>query len=131
MYLKCTQNGVVMDSERELKVINKNLKNTAFAPSNVDVAEHFIKGLKQNVWRCLEDQALLGWWTEPKELQKMAIEVAAVDNDDNERFYHGKWVGDDIPSWEPEASLRNCKQMISDCSLRSGKTITGGHCRTK
>ena len=72
-YLKCVQSGRVMDFVTELIVIIQTLKSTDFAPSPMDVVEHFINGLKADVTKYVEDNAPQGWWTDPKPLYEKAI----------------------------------------------------------
>ncbi len=57
---------------------------------------------------------------------QVEYEVEAIldhnDDVDNERFYHIKWVGYDVPSWETEAFVqKNCKDMIAEYFRKSGK----------
>ncbi len=73
-YLACAQKGTVMDFITEFKVITQTLKNTAFAPSQMDTVEHFIRGLKADVRKYVEEQAPQGWWTDPKPLFEKAIQ---------------------------------------------------------
>ena len=46
------------------------------------------------------------------------------DDADNERTYKVKWIGYEIPTWEPETFLRNSKQLIDACFQESGKDRT-------
>ena len=63
---------------------------------------------------------------------QVEYEVEAIldhnDDVDNERFYHIKWVGYDVPSWETEAFVqKNCKDMIAEYFRKSARPTTG-HC---
>ncbi len=73
-YANCTQKGTVMDFITSLRVILQTLKGTAFAPSTMDVIEHFLKGLKPDVRKYVEDNAPEGWWTDPKDVYDKAIQ---------------------------------------------------------
>ena len=73
-YLSCAQKGSVLDFITDLKVVTQTLKNTAFAPSQMEIVEHFIRGLKADVRKYVEDQAPQGWWTDPKPLYEKAIQ---------------------------------------------------------
>ena len=57
-YGNCTQKGTVIDYITSFRVILQTLKGSAFAPSTIEVVKHFLKGLKPDVRRHVEDNAL-------------------------------------------------------------------------
>ena len=79
-YGKCTQKGSVMDFVTELKVIVQTLKGTDFAPSKMDVIEQFLRGLKADVRKYVEDNAPEGWYSEPKDVYDKAIQYETNQN---------------------------------------------------
>ena len=59
---------------------------------------------------------------------ELEYEVEAIlgheDDSDNERFFQVKWTGHDVPTWESEIFLQNCKKLIADYFKKSGKSKT-------
>ena len=59
---------------------------------------------------------------------ELEYEVEAIlgheDDSDNERFFQVKWTGHDVPTWESEIFLQNCKKLIADYFEKSGKSET-------
>lgn len=70
----CTQKGSDMDYITSLRVILQTLKGTAFAPSTMDVIEHFLRGLKPDVKKYVENNDPKEQWTELQDVFDKAVQ---------------------------------------------------------
>ena len=66
-YDKLSQTGSVKDYVRELVQVVRELEGTPYHPGG-SVFYDFIKGLKSDVRRFVQDHAPTGWWTDINDL---------------------------------------------------------------
>ena len=72
-YDKLSQTGSVKDYVRELVQVVRELEGTPYHPGG-SVFDDFIKGLKSDVRRFVQDHAPTGWWTDINDLYQKALD---------------------------------------------------------